>query len=255
MKIAFNSANLVGRVSGYRFKLTDWMQQHQRTVRETDARAFADVSREIADTGFRAVELWQALADPSVMTAERAKEWRAIMADHALEPIAYGGYIGTGAERVAPWLGIDVINGGFNLSPEEATALCGEHGVRCNFENHPQKTVDEILAPIGGGNDRLGVCLDLGWLGTQGTDAPETIRKLGPLVRHVHVKDVLAPGRHDTCMLGEGVVDIAGCLRALYDVGYDGWLAWEDEPEDRNPLESAAANRTWLEEQLATLGS
>ncbi|MGH7857483.1 MAG: sugar phosphate isomerase/epimerase family protein [Candidatus Binatia bacterium] len=255
MKIAFNSANLVGRVSGYRFKLADWMQQHQRTVRGTDAEAFAAVCREIAETGFRAVELWQALADPSVMTEERAREWRAIMADHSLEPIAYGGYIGTGAERVAPWLGIETINGGFNLKPDEATELCRRHAVRCNFENHPQKTTDEILAPIGGGNEWLGVCVDTGWLGTQGVDAPETIRKLGPLVRHVHVKDVKAAGRHDTCNLGEGVVDVAGCLRALRDVGYDGWLAWEDEPEDRNPLEAAAANLAWLERELSELGA
>lgn len=202
-----------------------------------------------------AVELWQALADPSVMTEERAKEWRAIMADHALEPIAYGGYIGTGAERVAPWLGIDVVNGGFSLSPDEATALCDKHRVRCNFENHPQKSVDEIRAPIGGGNEWLGVCVDIGWLGAQGVDAPDVIRELGLLVRHVHVKDVRDPGRHDTCMLGESVVDVAGCLRALHEIGYDGWLAWEDEPEDRNPLESAAANREWLERQLAALGS
>lgn len=253
MKIAFNSANLVGRVNGYRFKLADWGRQHVRTANETDAKAFADICREIADTGFTAVELWQALADPSVIDERRAGEWRAIMADHGLEPIAYGGYIGTGAERVCGWLGIETINGGFNLTPGEATALCEEHDVRCNFENHPQKTVDEILAPIGGGNDRLGVCLDLGWLGTQGVDAPAMIRTLGPLVRHVHAKDVATAGRHDTCMLGEGIVDIAGGIRALHEIGYDGWLSWEDEPEDRNPMESAVANREWLEHQLAQL--
>lgn len=253
MKVAFNSANLVGRVTGYRFTLSDWATQHRRTVDETDAKAFAEICREIADTGFGAVELWQALADPSVMTEDRAREWRSILDDHSLEPIAYGGYLGTGAEKVTRWLGVDVINGGFNLSPDAATALCREHGVRTNFENHPQKTVDEILAPIGGGNEWLGVCVDTGWLGTQSVDAPDMIRRLGPLVRWVHLKDVLARGRHDTCMLGEGVVDIAGCIETLNDIGYDGWLSWEDEPEDRNPMESAAANRLWIESRLESL--
>lgn len=253
MKIAFNSANLVGRVTGYHFKLSDWMANHQRTAQETDAATFADICREIADTGFVAVELWQALADPSVMDEARCKEWRAILDDHGLEPIGYGGYIGTGAERVCNGLGIDVINGGFGLSADEATALCRDHNVRCNFENHPQKTVDEILKPIGGGNEWLGVCVDLGWLGTQGVDAPQMLRDLGPLVRHVHVKDVTAPGRHDTCALGDGIVGIEPCLRTLHEMGYDGWLSWEDEPEDRNPMESAVDNRLWLERTLARL--
>jgi sugar phosphate isomerase/epimerase len=255
MKIAFNSANLVGRVTNYHFKLTDWATNHTRTAKETDAKAFADICHEIAETGFVAVELWQALADPSVMTEERAKEWRAIMDDHGLQPIAYGGYIGTGAENVSRWLGIDVINGMFNMTPDAATALCRENGVRCNYENHPQKTAEELLSPIGGGNDWLGVCVDLGWLGTNGVDGPDMLRRLGPLVRHVHVKDVLAPGRHDTCALGEGVANIEGCLQALADIGYDGWLAWEDEPEDRNPMESAVSNREWLERRVAQLGA
>lgn len=51
MKIAFNSANLVGRVTDYRFQLAEWGKQHARTVRETDAKAFAQICGEIAATG------------------------------------------------------------------------------------------------------------------------------------------------------------------------------------------------------------
>jgi sugar phosphate isomerase/epimerase len=253
VKLAFNSANLVGRASGYTFKLSDWAEHHRRTIEKTDAAEFAKICGEIVETGFTAVELWQALADPAVMTEERAKEWRAILHDHGLEAVGYGGYLGTGAEKVAGWLGVNVINGGFGLKPGEATKLCADHGVRTNFENHPQKTLDEILAPIGGGNEWLGICVDTGWLGTQGVDAPEMIRSLGDAVRWVHVKDVREVGRHDTCMLGEGIVDIAGCIRALSDIGYDGWLSWEDEPDDRNPMESAAEARERLERELAAL--
>lgn len=251
MKIAFNSANLVGRVTGYRY--TDWLAQHRQTVKETDDAAFAQICGEIAETGFTAVELWQALADPSVMTEELALQRCAIMRDHGLEAVAYGGYLGTGAEKVCGWLGIDVLNGGFGLAPDAATALSREHNIRTNFENHPQSTVSEILAPIGGGNEWLGVCVDTGWLGTQGVDAPGVIRELGPLVRWVHVKDVTQAQRHDTCMLGEGVVDVAGCITALHDIGYEGWLSWEDEPADRNPMESAAENLRWIQARLDEL--
>ncbi|MEX2395169.1 MAG: sugar phosphate isomerase/epimerase family protein, partial [Actinomycetota bacterium] len=245
-----------GRVSGWRFALSDWAKQHRDTVRSTDDAVFAEVCGEIASTGFTAVELWQALADPAVMDIERAKKWRAIADAHGLEVVAYGGYLGTGAEKVCRWLGTNVINGGFGLKPDEATALCTQHDVYTNFENHPQSTVDEILSPIGGGNDRLGVCVDTGWLGTNGADAAQVIHDLGPsLVRWVHIKDVRTPGKHDTCPLGEGIVDIEGCITALHDIGYDGYLSWEDEPEDRNPLEIAAEMRVWLEQRLAALDS
>jgi sugar phosphate isomerase/epimerase len=253
VKIAFNSANLVGRVTGYRFEMAGWMDQHKQTVKTTDAAEFAKICAEIAASGFTDVELWQALADPSVMTQETAKEWRAIAEDHGLRLIGYGGYIGTGAEKVSRWLGIDTINGMFGLSPDDATKLCRDNGVRCNYENHPQKTVAEILEPIGGGNEWLGVCVDLGWLGTQGVDASAVLRELGPLVRHVHAKDVLEVGRHRTCKLGDGIVGMSECIRTLADIGYDGWLSWEDEPTDRNPMDTAVENRVWLEAELAKL--
>jgi hypothetical protein len=157
VKVCFNTANFVGRLAGYRFAMSDWMTLHQRTAAETDGKAFADICREIADAGYEAVELWQALAEPAVLTQEAAKERRAILDDHALKAVGYGGYLGTGAEKVCPWLGIDVINGGFSLDPEKATTTCREHGVKTNFENHPQKSVEEMLTPIGGGNEWLGL--------------------------------------------------------------------------------------------------
>ena len=117
-------------------------------------------------------------------------------------------------------------------------------------ENHPEKNLTEILAQIGGGNEWLGVCIDTGWLGTQGVNAPETIRACGRLVRHVHIKDVKTAGAHETCLLGEGIVDVAGCLAALKAIGYPGVYSWEDEPEDRNPFDFAVRNRQWIEARL-----
>ena len=38
----------------------------------------------------------------------------------------------------------------------------------------------------------------------------------------------------------------AGCIAALRSIAYTGWLSWEDEPEDRNPFDSAVRNREWI---------
>lgn len=250
-RVAFNTANLVARFTDYRFELKNWGEQHQKTVAMTDEAAWAAICREIAAAGFSAVEIWEAHAAPESLTRDKAARWKRILDDHGLRPIAYAGGLRRETLLICQWLGIPHIDGGLRGQiPEQATALCQEFGVRFNLENHPEKTAAEALAKIGGGNDWLGLCVDTGWFGTQGADVPNEIRSAGRFVRHTHIKDVKAAGAHETCLLGEGVVNVAGCLVALRDLDYTGWYSWEDEPEDRNPLDSAARNRQWLETRL-----
>ena len=252
-RIAFNTANLVARVSGYRFELKNWGEQHQKTVAATDEAAWAAICREIATAGFSAVEVWEAHAAPESLNEAKARRWKKILDDHGLRPIGYGGSFRRETVQICQWLGIPYINGGLRgLTPEQATALCQQSGVRFNIENHPEKTAAEALAKVGGGNDWLGLCVDTGWFGSQAANVPQQIRAAGKLIRNVHVKDVKAAGAHETCLLGEGVVNVVGCITALREIGYAGWYSWEDEPEDRNPFDSAVRNRQWIEARLAT---
>jgi sugar phosphate isomerase/epimerase len=250
-RIAFNTANLVARVSGYRFELSHWGEQHQKTVAATDEKAWRSICQDIAAAGFRAVEIWEAHAAPETMNESRARTWKRILDETGLRPIGYAGGLRRETLQICAWLGIPHVDGGLRgLTPAQATKLCRQFGIAFNSENHPEKSTQEILAVIGGGSEWLGVCVDTGWLGTQSVPVPEAIRTLGPLVRHTHIKDVKAAGKHETCLLGEGVVNVAGCLQALREIGYRGWYSWEDEPEDRNPFDSAARNRRWIAQHL-----
>jgi L-ribulose-5-phosphate 3-epimerase len=250
--VAFNSANLVARVTGYRYQLSSWMDQHRKTVAATDEAAWRAICREVSAAGFSAIEVWEAHAAPESLDAAKTRLWRRILGEHNLTPVAYAGGVRKETLRIAAELGIPHLDGGLrDNSPEQATALCREHGVRFNVENHPEKSAAEILGKIGGGNEWLGVCIDMGWLGTQGVSGPEVIKACAPFVRHTHVKDVKAAGKHETCLLGEGSADVAGCIAALRATGYAGTWSWEDEPEDRNPFDSAARNREWIEKQLS----
>jgi L-ribulose-5-phosphate 3-epimerase len=250
--VAFNTANLVGRVTGYRFELARWMDHHAKTIAATNEAAWRAICGEIAAAGFRTVEVWEAHAAPESLDEAKARLWKRVLDDHGLEPVAYAGGLRRETLRIAGWLGIPHVDGGLrDNTPERATALCREHGIRFNYENHPEKSAAEILAKVGGGDEWLGVCIDTGWLGTQGVDGPAVIRACGPFVRHTHIKDVKAAGKHETCLLGEGTADVAGCMAALRDVKYAGWYSWEDEPEDRNPFDSAVRNREWIERRLA----
>jgi sugar phosphate isomerase/epimerase len=251
-RIAFNTANLVGRVSGYRYELKNWGQQHDKTVAATDERAWASICHDISKAGYRAVEVWEAHAAPEGLTPEKGKLWRRILDDHGLTPVAYAGGLRKETVDICHTLGIPHLDGGLRgLSPEKATELCRQTDMKFNLENHPEKNVAEILKPIGGGNEWLGVCVDTGWLGTQGASSADIIRELGTLVRHVHVKDVQRAGSHETCRLGDGTVNIPAALNALTAINYRGWYSWEDEPEDRNPLDLAAWTLSYLRQRLA----
>ena len=182
---AFNTANLVARVTGYRYQLSQWMDQHKKTIATTDEAAWRAICQEIASKGFKTVEVWEAHAAPESLDEAKARTWKRALDENGLVPIAYAGGLRPETLRICQWLGIPHVDGGLRENtPEKATALCREHGVRFNIENHPEKSAAEILAKIGGGNEWLGVCIDMGWLGTQGASgaawASQTSTVLNP---------------------------------------------------------------------------
>lgn len=110
------------------------------------------------------------------------------------------------------------------------------------------RTPEEMLAKIGdGGEGTIGTAVDTGWYGTQGYDATQAIRRLGPSVLHVHLKDVRAAGAHETCRFGDGIVPVRACLRVLAEINYSGAISIEHEPESYNPDEDLKASRELLE--------
>jgi sugar phosphate isomerase/epimerase len=62
-------------------------------------------------------------------------------------------------------------------------------------------------------------------------EAPvDTVNALRRYIKHVHVKDsVRAEAKSRPRLLGEGDLPIADCIRALREIGYDGWLCLETE--------------------------
>lgn len=254
-RIAFNTANLVARETNWKFKLGEWGKQDTLTRERTDEAAWAEICGRIAAAGYKAVEIWAAHVDPARMTPARTAAFLRILREHGLQPIGLAGTLTAETAAVCKALGIPACNGGlWGTSLDAASGEVARTGIAFNYENHPEKSVAEIREKIGGGapgSAGIGVALDTGWLGTQGVDAPKAVRELGPLIKHVHLKDVKHAGGHETCPLGEGVVDIPGVIRTLREIGYAGWYSWEDEPEDRNPFDIAADMRRYIEKHLA----
>lgn len=90
----------------------------------------------------------------------------------------------------------------------------------------------------------VGAYFDVGNAKSLGGDPVEGIRLLGPHIAEMHVKD---PGG---TVLGEGKVDLTGCMEALREIGYEGYLVLETPATD-DPDGAARHNLQYLRALLA----
>jgi sugar phosphate isomerase/epimerase len=86
----------------------------------------------------------------------------------------------------------------------------------------------------------LGLNFDIGHSYCVRDEPPETIRRLGNLIRHVHLEDIAATRVHHHMIPGEGAIDFGATLSALKEIGYDGWVTIELYTCHENP-DSAAS--------------
>jgi sugar phosphate isomerase/epimerase len=249
VQIAFNSANLVAHYSGYRFKLSEWGNQHQLAASRTGIAEWNDICRQIRACGYDAIEVWVALVERCGTDPATADAFAKALRDNGLAPVMLAATLNDQTATICKRLGIPAVAGGY-WGSDKATAarVMRETGIQYNFENHPEDSVEALRRQVDYGANGFAIALDTGWLGTKNLDAPDTVRQLGRLIRHVHLKDVKAAGGHETVKLGTGCVDIPGVIRELKAIGYTGVLSWEDEPEDRNPFDIAAEMHQYIEQ-------
>jgi sugar phosphate isomerase/epimerase len=257
--ISFMSANYVARAAGY--ALTEGWAEGDRTTNdrfrplETFRERFGGLLEDIRALGFDAVDLWTAHLNPAWATPEHIAIASELLAGWRVTSLA-GSFGSTPDEfeaacRLAVEVGAPVLGGNTSVDHGSRAALLAEHALRLGIENHPERTPDELLAKIGdGGNGTVGATVDTGWWATHGYDAARAIEELGELVFHVHLKDIRAPGAHDTCSWGEGCVPIEECVRVLRRIGYGGAISVEHEPERSDPSDECRAMgaqlRAWL---------
>lgn len=89
----------------------------------------------------------------------------------------------------------------------------------------------------------LGLNFDIGHFYCVKDDPAATVRKLAPLIRHVHLEDIAATRVHHHLIPGEGVIDFAGTLAALKEVGYQDWVTIELYTCHENPDAAAKTAR------------
>ena len=115
---------------------------------------------------------------------------------------------------------------------------CREYDLRAAVHNHgPDNaflypTAESALKRIGGRDRRIGVCLDVGHERRAGLDPAAFIRSHGDRVVEVHLKNIkIDPVRNFAKEGPRGELDVPGILKALAEVGYDGYCLIEYEKD------------------------
>lgn len=95
----------------------------------------------------------------------------------------------------------------------------------------------------------VGLNFDVGHLYCVGEDPAAALVRLAKHVRHIHLEDIAATRVHAHLIPGEGAIDFASTLRAVRQIGYNGWVTVELYPYVADPDTAA---RTARERVLAT---
>jgi L-ribulose-5-phosphate 3-epimerase len=265
VRISFMTANYVGRPLGYRMT-RGWAEGDAATnaaFRPLDSyrQRLGEVLADARGAGFDAVDLWSAHLNAAWASDAHVAIARELLSEHRLSVTSLHARVSErGAFRrtceLANAVGTTIIGGGAPLLEQDreyVLATLREHVLRLAYENHPERSPEEMLHKLGDDAGGLvGTAVDTGWYATQECDPVEAIERLAPRVLHVHLKDVRAPRAHETCRWGEGVVPVQECVKALRRHGYAGDYMIEHEPECHDPTEDCRAMLPMLRGWLAT---
>lgn len=113
------------------------------------------------------------------------------------------------------------------------------------------ETIEDMLAYLA---ERPGVmaCPDTANLLHLGSDPVDAIHRLGDRIAYVHLKDFDSTRLEEHGVggamvdIGTGELDLTGCLRAIEDVGYGGWLTVERDNRVEDFIRSARDMREVL---------
>jgi len=123
--------------------------------------------------------------------------------------------------------------------------LVEEYEIPIAIHNHgPGAEYDKISDVVEWTKDRhelIGACVDTGHFLRSDEDPVAAIEQLGKRVFGCHLKDVLTVTEGDKSkkrmmILGEGDLDVAGCLKALRKFEFSNCLSLEYEENPKDPL-------------------
>jgi len=114
---------------------------------------------------------------------------------------------------------------------------CTQAGLSFGIHNHYFKTKfayespEDVLNALSGLSKTMGATLDVGHIASCGYDTVDAVRKLGPYLKLVHLKDVAAAHGEDNVLIGNGIARIPEVMAELHKLQFGGLVAIEYEKE------------------------
>jgi len=135
---------------------------------------------------------------------------------------------------------------------DQVEKLVQEFDIKIAIHNHGPEdkmfpTPESALNAVQGRDYRMGLCIDIGHTTRTGADVVEWIRRAGPRLFDVHVKDLkdLLLSRSQ-CVVGEGAMPIVAIFQELKRMNYQGGVMLEYEIDADDPLLGMAQSISYM---------
>ena len=161
------------------------------------------------------------------------------------------------AIRFAKLLGAGNITGDATGTPllKRIDQQCTAAGLTFGIHNHFFKTrfafesPEDVLRALAGLSKTVGATVDVGQFASCGYDTVDAVRKLGPYLKLVHLKDVAAAHAEDNVLIGQGIAKIPQVMQVLHQLNFAGLVAIEYEKD--GPVENDMRTEVAFARKLA----
>jgi hypothetical protein len=135
-----------------------------------------------------------------------------------------------------------------------------QYNIRVAIHNHGPEDKEfpsplDVLAAVKNMDPRIGCCIDVGHTMRTGTDVVEAIRKAGPRLFDVHMKDLAeSKVKESQVAVGQGVMPVREIFKTLIDMRYAGFVDLEYEIFPDDPLPGVLQSFAYMRGVLAGMG-
>ncbi|MEO8736790.1 MAG: sugar phosphate isomerase/epimerase [Edaphobacter sp.] len=135
-----------------------------------------------------------------------------------------------------------------------------EYNIRVGIHNHGPEDKEwpsplTVLDAVKNMDSRIGCCIDVGHTMRTGTDVVSAIRKVGPRVFDIHMKDLANRSEKESQVaVGDGLMPVRQIFQALIDLRYPGQVDLEYEIFPADPMPGVVKSFAYMRGVLAGMG-
>jgi sugar phosphate isomerase/epimerase len=135
-----------------------------------------------------------------------------------------------------------------------------EYDIKLAIHNHGPEDKQwpsplDVLDAVKKMDERIGCCIDVGHTMRTGTDPVAAIKKVGPRVYDIHMKDLAeSKVKESQVAVGDGLMPVPQIFRALIDIGYKGNVDLEYEIHGDDPMPGVTKSFAYMRGVIAGMG-